>query len=134
MEPHPGRLHLEHIASTLETVEMQWTEIDDELDRRGLGRKDTPFDAVVRMRMMSAIHSYILRETIGPVRSLRIGSLSITAFLLSSYLLTMRLPISLLQRRSKTLRISQPGAARSNSQSIGNPFSLFGKSTSTRAI
>lgn len=68
MEPHPGRLRLEHIASTLKTVEMHWTEIDDELDRRGLGRKDTPFNAVVRMRMMSAF-SYLddlLREQIPP--------------------------------------------------------------------
>ena len=33
---------------------MHWREIDDELDRRGIGRKDTPFTAVVKMRMMSA--------------------------------------------------------------------------------
>ena len=52
--PHPGRLHLENIASSLQTVEMHWREIDDELDRRGIGRKDTPFNAVVKMRMMSA--------------------------------------------------------------------------------
>jgi hypothetical protein len=53
-QPHPGRLHLENIASSLQTVEMHWREIDDELDRRGIGRKDTPFTAVVKMRMMSA--------------------------------------------------------------------------------
>jgi len=68
MEHHSGRLHLENIASSLTTVEMHWTEIDDELDRRGLGRKDTPFDDVVKMRMMSA-YSYLdhlLSEQIPP--------------------------------------------------------------------
>ena len=53
-QPHPGRLNLENVASSLQTVEMHWEEIDDELDRRGIGRKDTPFNAVVKMRMMSA--------------------------------------------------------------------------------
>lgn len=67
MEPHPGRLNLETIASSLTTVEMHWTEINDELDRRGIGRKDT-FDAVLKMRMMTAF-SYLddlLREQIPP--------------------------------------------------------------------
>ena len=67
MEPHPGRLHLETIALSLTTVEVHWAEIDDELDRRGIGRKDT-FDAVLKMRMMSAF-SYLddlLREQIPP--------------------------------------------------------------------
>jgi hypothetical protein len=54
LKPHPGRLNLETIAYSLKTVEMHWTEIDDELDLRGIGRKDTPFNGVVRMRMMSA--------------------------------------------------------------------------------
>lgn len=53
MEPHPGRLNLETIASSLTTVELHWTEIDDELAQRGIGRKDT-FDAVLKMRMLSA--------------------------------------------------------------------------------
>jgi hypothetical protein len=48
-QPHPGRLHLENIAASLQTVEMHWREIDDELDRRGIGRKDTPFTAVVNL-------------------------------------------------------------------------------------
>ncbi len=67
MEPYHGRLHLEKIALSLTTVEMHWKEIDDELDRRGIGRKDT-FDAVVKLRMMSAF-SYLddlLREQIPP--------------------------------------------------------------------
>ena len=54
LDPHPRRLNLETIASSLKTVEVHWAEIDDELDRRGIGRKDTPFNAVVRMRMLSA--------------------------------------------------------------------------------
>jgi hypothetical protein len=53
MEPHPARLNLETIASSLATVELHWTEIDDDLERRGIGRKDT-FDAVLKMRMLSA--------------------------------------------------------------------------------
>jgi hypothetical protein len=68
MKPYPRRLHLEQIASSLKTVETHWTEIDDELDRRGIGRKDTPFDAVVKTRMASA-YSYLddlLRERIPP--------------------------------------------------------------------
>ena len=54
LHPHPGRLHLENIAASLQTVETHWREIDDELDLRRIGRKDTPFNAVVKMRMMSA--------------------------------------------------------------------------------
>src|SRR5215472_9548747 len=68
MEPYPARLHLEQIAASLTTVEMHWTEINDELERRGFGRKDTPFDGVIKMRMMSA-YSYLddlLREQIPP--------------------------------------------------------------------
>lgn len=56
--PHPGRLHLELIDLSLRTVEMHWKEIDDELALRGIGRKDTPFNATVRMRMLSA-YSYL---------------------------------------------------------------------------
>ena len=50
----PKRLNLEAIDASLKTVEMHWTQIDDELDLRGIGRKDTPFNAPLRMRMMSA--------------------------------------------------------------------------------
>ena len=54
LEPHPGRLNLDNIAASLKTVEQHWTEIDDELEVIGIGRKDTPFNAIVRTRMMSA--------------------------------------------------------------------------------
>ncbi len=67
MEPHPARLDLEAIASSLTTVELHWTEINDELERRGIGRKDT-FDAVLKMRMMSAFRylDELLSEQIPP--------------------------------------------------------------------
>jgi hypothetical protein len=63
----PERLNLETIDSALKTVEMHWTQIDDELDRRGIGRKDT-FDDVLKMRMMSAFRYLddLLREQIPP--------------------------------------------------------------------
>jgi hypothetical protein len=64
----PERLHLEAIDSSLKTVEIHWTEIDDELELRGIGRKDTPFTATIRMRMMSA-YSYLdtlLEQQIAP--------------------------------------------------------------------
>jgi hypothetical protein len=50
----PERLNLEAIDSSLKTVEKHWTEIDDELELRRIGRKDTPFTATIRIRMMSA--------------------------------------------------------------------------------
>ena len=68
MERHCGRLHLENIAASLRTVELHWTEINDELEARGIGRKDTPFNAIVKMRMMSA-YKYLdnlLSEQIPP--------------------------------------------------------------------
>jgi hypothetical protein len=52
--PEPERLNLDAIDASLETVEIHWTHIDDELDLRGIGRKDTPFTALIRRRMMSA--------------------------------------------------------------------------------
>src|SRR5690242_5538809 len=54
VKPQPGRLNLERIDAALKTVEEHWQQIDDELDARGLGRKDTPFTANVRMRVLSA--------------------------------------------------------------------------------
>jgi hypothetical protein len=56
MEHNPlaGRLNLAAVDLTLQTVEEHWLEIDDELDRQGIGRKDTPFNAIIKTRMMSA--------------------------------------------------------------------------------
>ncbi|HZR44533.1 MAG TPA: hypothetical protein VFB12_30760 [Ktedonobacteraceae bacterium] len=61
MTSHPGRLSLERIDASLKAVEMDWSQIDDELDHRGIGRKDTPFTATLRRRMMSAfVYVYAL--------------------------------------------------------------------------
>ena len=50
----PERLNLKAIDASLKTVEMNWPQIDDELDQKGIGRRDTPFTALIRKRMMSA--------------------------------------------------------------------------------
>ncbi len=67
VKPKPGRLRLEAIDDSLRTVEQHWSEIDDELDRRGIGRKDTPFDALLRLRMMSA-YQYLDELLAQPMR------------------------------------------------------------------
>jgi hypothetical protein len=54
MESHPERLNLEAIDDSLKTVEVHWLQIDEELELRGIGRKDTPFTDLIRLRMMSA--------------------------------------------------------------------------------
>jgi hypothetical protein len=71
MKPKPERLNLEAIDASLKTVEMHWTQIDDELDLRGIGRKDTPFTAPLRMRMMSAYRylDALLAQQIPPFSS-----------------------------------------------------------------
>jgi len=48
------KLNLAEVATSLHNVERCWQEIDDELDRLGIGRKDTPFDSHLRSNMMSA--------------------------------------------------------------------------------
>jgi hypothetical protein len=58
LKAHPGRLQLACIDESLRSVEQHWQEIDDELARRSIGRKDTPFNAIVRTRMSSA-YSYL---------------------------------------------------------------------------
>jgi hypothetical protein len=50
----PERLNLEAIDASLKTVEAHWLQIDEELELKGIGRKDTPFTYIIRMRMMSA--------------------------------------------------------------------------------
>lgn len=54
LKPNPERLNLEAIGASLKRVELHWKQIDDELELRGIGRKDTPFTATIRMRMMSS--------------------------------------------------------------------------------
>lgn len=50
----PGRLDLARVDHSLRDVELHWREIDDELARRRIGRKDAPFDSALRARMLSA--------------------------------------------------------------------------------
>ena len=68
MESEPKRLDVAEIDASLKMVEVHWQEIDDELELRHIGRKDTPFTATVRMRMMSAYRSLdtLLEEQIPP--------------------------------------------------------------------
>ena len=47
-------MNLLAVNQSLITVEQNWQKIDDELARRNIGRKDTPFNAVLRERMMAA--------------------------------------------------------------------------------
>src|SRR3974377_181535 len=58
MEPHPERLNLEAIDNSLKTGGVCGLKIDEELELKGIGRKDTPFTDLIRMRMMSAF-SYL---------------------------------------------------------------------------
>ncbi len=70
-QPPHARLHLAAIDEALRSVELHWREIDDELASRGIGRKDTPFDTTVRMRMMSAFSylDHLLAQQIPPFSS-----------------------------------------------------------------
>ena len=79
MTSHPERLDLECIDSSLKMVEMHWSQIDDELDLRGIGRKDTPFTSTLRLRMMSAFQylDALLAQQIPPFSSESIGSMLI---------------------------------------------------------
>lgn len=58
VQSQPGRLNLDEIDASLKTVEDHWQEIDTQLELHGIGRKDTPFSAAIRGRMMSAF-SYL---------------------------------------------------------------------------
>lgn len=46
--------HLKNIEKSYLRVIDEWDRIDDELDRLGIGRKDTPFDETIMGNMMSA--------------------------------------------------------------------------------
>ena len=48
------KLNLVKVEQSLISVEKNWEKIDDELDLRKIGRKDTPFNADIRAKMMSA--------------------------------------------------------------------------------
>ncbi len=48
------RFNLSAVEESLLGVERNWQKIDDRLASEKIGRRDTPFDSVIRMRMMSA--------------------------------------------------------------------------------
>ncbi|MCW3999350.1 MAG: hypothetical protein NWE93_03835 [Candidatus Bathyarchaeota archaeon] len=48
------QLNLANVEQSLLDVQTNWKNIDDELARRKIGRRDTAFDGVVRGRMMAA--------------------------------------------------------------------------------
>jgi hypothetical protein len=48
------RLDLVKVEQSLTGVEKNWKKIDDELESRKIGRKDTPFNAEIKAKMMSA--------------------------------------------------------------------------------
>ena len=62
------RLNLVKVEQSLTRVEKNWKKIDDELDLRKIGRKDTPFNADIRTKMMSAygLLDNLLRRGIEP--------------------------------------------------------------------
>ncbi len=62
------RLNLVKIEESLTGVEENWKKIDDELELRKIGRKDTPFNADIRSKMMSAygLMDILLQEGVEP--------------------------------------------------------------------
>ncbi|MGD0646248.1 MAG: hypothetical protein ABSA75_15255 [Candidatus Bathyarchaeia archaeon] len=56
------------VEQSLIRVEKNWKKIDDELDLRKIGRKDTPFNADIRAKMMNAYEllDNLLRNGIEP--------------------------------------------------------------------
>lgn len=64
----PLRPDLSRIDHSFRRVEAAWESIDDQLDELKIGRKDTPFDAGVRERMMAAYAyvDYLLEQRVVP--------------------------------------------------------------------
>jgi len=62
------KFNIQAVEESLVGVERNWQKIDDRLASEKIGRRDTPFDSVVRMRMMSAyIHlDGLLRVGVAP--------------------------------------------------------------------
>jgi len=52
------RLNLVKVEESLLSVKKDWKKIDDELEHRGIGRKDHPFDDAIMFRMLNA-YSYL---------------------------------------------------------------------------
>ena len=68
MKSQSERLNLDTIDASLKTVEEHWEQIDTQLELQRIGRKDTPFSATVRERMMSAFNylDMLLAQQIPP--------------------------------------------------------------------
>ena len=62
------RLNLVAVDQSLIRVEKNWKKIDDELDFRKIGRKDTAFNADIRVKMMCAygLLDNLLRDEVEP--------------------------------------------------------------------
>jgi hypothetical protein len=62
------KFNLEAVEQSLLGVEKNWIRIDDELALKKIGRRDTPFDSVVRERMMRAYQHLdgLLRKGVKP--------------------------------------------------------------------
>jgi uncharacterized Zn-finger protein len=62
------KLNLLSVEQSLLGVEANWKKIDDQLAKEKIGRRDTPFDCVVRGRMMNAYHhlDVLLRRGVEP--------------------------------------------------------------------
>jgi len=62
------KFNLEAVEQSLLDVEKNWKQIDDALARHKIGRRDTPFDSVVRHRMMAAYQHLdgLLRNSMEP--------------------------------------------------------------------
>ena len=60
--------NLNTVEQSLLDVQKNWEKIDDELDRKKIGRRDAPFDTVIRTRMMAAYTHLdtLLRRGIAP--------------------------------------------------------------------
>jgi hypothetical protein len=71
------RLNLAEVNSSLLRVERNWKKIDDELDLKKIGRKDTPFNADIRGKMMAAYEhlDQLLRKGVLPFSDDGIGEI-----------------------------------------------------------
>jgi hypothetical protein len=69
------RLDIERINETLLKVEKKWPEIDAALEKAKVGRRDTPFDPVIRERMITA-YIYINQLLEKKIKPLSLESLT----------------------------------------------------------
>lgn len=71
------RLNLPKVEQSLIRVERNWEKIDDELVLRKIGRRDTPFNADVREKMMAAyvLLDRLLRRGVEPFADESLGEM-----------------------------------------------------------